>query len=493
MTRPRLTRLLLPALLLLGTAQAAVKPEWIKADFNGDGRQDVIATTNLFDIVFNPEGEAIFWYVKQNPGSSVLKTRNDGTRDFSGLQKQINLVGSGKAFDVALPDNTSKPTAEGVQVSQDNAKATMTARFQYTQGAATVTKTIVLHPRQFKVDTSVNVTGADRYTVNFSGLGRNSDPVVRGANRGGQLTQGAATIENAQYAALLDKPSQTAHAIIVRPQEGTAAIAMQGGAQSRLQLRLQGPARFEVYGGKNELIHLYQEGYTTLPDLFRPNIFGQISLLIVKFMEWLYSVLHNWGLVILVLTVVLRAAIWPLMQTQGKTTARMQLLQPKLKEVQEKYKDDPQKMQAETMRMYREYNVNPAGCLSSFIPFPILIALWSTIRNFEFDSGLGWLPDLSIPDPLYILAALYVAVNLLQLYVSTRKSPEMFRQQSFIYLIFAYFALTFPAGVTLYWIISTVIGTIQQVFINRHVAATMDAGLQRVERAPRKTVDVQKK
>ena len=180
---------------------------------------------------------------------------------------------------------------------------------------------------------------------------------------------------------------------------------------------------------------------------------------------------------IFVFTILLRLAIWPLMQTQGRTTAKMQMVQPMLKEAQTKYKDDPQKLQQETMRLYKDNNVNPAGCLSMFIPLPILAVLFSTFRNFEFDQGLWWLPDLSLPDPLYILAVVYVAANLLQLYISTRKSPQMFKQQSFIYIIYLYFALTFPAGVTLYWIISTLIGAGQQYLINKQVEAQMLGGL----------------
>ena len=280
-----------------------------------------------------------------------------------------------------------------------------------------------------------------------------------------------------------------------------------GGAQSLISASVPASSNLEVYGGKNELIHLYQSGYTTLPGLFQPNFFGQISLYIVKLMEALYKVIGNWGLVLVVLTVLLRAIMWPLMQVQGRTTARMQVMQPKIKEIQEKYKDrkdaDAQRaMQLEMAQLYRDYNFNPAGCFSTFIPFPVLIALWSTIRNFEFDSGFLWLPDLAIPDPFYLLALVYLVVNIGQLYVMTRKTPEMFRQQVFIYLIFLYFALTFPAGVTIYIILSTLIGIGQQILINKQVEKETATIGQKVEKAPTrpatkskasKTIDAPKK
>lgn len=499
-----LPKLVLPLLFVLGSASAGyVKPEWIRADFNGDGRQDVIATSNLADVVFNPEGEIIFWHVKINPGQVLIQNQN-GVYNFNSLKddRNINLLRKGgQGLRVILASNTAKPSAETIQTSQDVAASTLTAKFNYVQGDFQVSKTVVVHPRQFKIDVYVNVTGAPgallrtgtpNYQLSFDGLGKNQNPEIKAVSRGGQFSTTPGNVQNLQYVALQDRVSgfynntQASSALIVRPDQATTATAnITGGAKANLLLNLSGPAKFQVYGGKNELIHLYQEGFTDLPQVFTPNWLGDISLALVKLMEWLYSFLRSWGLVILAITVLIRLAMWPIMQSQGKMTAKMQMIQPLVKELQDKHKDDPQKLQAETMRVYREYNVNPAGCLTTFLTLPILSLMWSTMRNFEFDSGLWWLPDLSIPDPFYVLAVLYVLVNLGQMYVTTRKTPQMFKQQAPITLIFAYFAITFPAGVTLYWIISTLIGIGQQLLINRQVEATMSAGLQKVVRPAR--------
>jgi len=488
---------------------------WIQADIDGNGTKDLIAQTNLADVVFNPEGEIVGWFVKVNPGSQLIKTNNDGTYNLDQLKGglSINLVGgrngtdnkplliSGrKALEVGLAGNAAKPVAQAPKTDTDLKQNRLSATFVYTQGGATVTKTVVLHPRQFSIQADVNVTGAGAgaYTLNFPGLGTTANPEVKALPAGAATpTTTAGTVPNASYAALqtsiagLLHNSQTAAALLIRPQQGGQGgtpvqgplnVTTAGGTDARLTVNAAGPLALDIYGGKNELVHLYQGGYTELPGVFSPNVFGYISLYIAKFMVWLYSFFGNWGLTILVLTVTLRLLIWPLMQSQGRTTAKMQMVQPLMKEVQEKYKDDPAKVQAETMRLYREYDVNPVGCLSMFIPLPILFVLYGTIRNFEFDQGLWWLPDLSIPDPFWILGILYVCANLLQLYVSTRKAPQMFKQQAVMYLFFAYFALTFPAGVTLYWIIGTLIGTGQQYLINKQVEAHMSGGLQKVEK-----------
>lgn len=509
----------------LPTFGKAITPEWIKADFDGQPGDEYIATSNLQDVVFNARGEVIGWYAKGYAGTPYIKKRADGTYDFSALTNQkgiVNMVAGRKALavedkaaglDPAQPAETSTPTGLTTDLKANRQDAV----FRYTQGGATVTKTVTLHPRNFKVDLKTEVTGgSERVNILFPGLGKADNPRVQAYTQGGAqpaAVQGSGTlsVDNIQYAALQEVggsafgPGQAAHALMILPQGGTQVnTTLTGGSQGLITASVPASSNLEVYGGKNELIHLYQSGYTDLPGLFKPNFFGQISLLIVKLMEQLYKLIGNWGLVLVVLTILLRAIMWPLMQAQGRTTARMQVMQPKIKEIQEKYRDrkdmDSQRaMQAEMAQLYKDYNFNPAGCFSTFIPFPVLIALWSTIRNFEFDSGFLWLPDLAIPDPFYLLALVYLIVNIGQLYVMTRKTPEMFRQQAFIYLIFLYFALTFPAGVTIYIILSTLIGIGQQILINKQVEKETATIGQKVEKAPArpakasKTIDAPKK
>lgn len=508
----------LGALLLTGcgttgplpTFGKAITPEWIKADFDGVSGDEYIATSNLQDVVFNARGEVIGWYVKSYAGTPYIKKTKDGTLDFSALKDQkgiVNMVAGRKAFavqggglDPAQPAETSEPQG----LSTDMKANRQDAVFKYTQNGVTVTKTVTMHPRNFKIDLKTEVTGGpDKVNILFPGLGKAGNPSVQAVAVGGQpvvVQAGVApqTVQNIQYAALQEKPSQVAHALIVRPQAGTSVSAtLTGGAQGLISAEVPASSNLEVYGGKNELIHLYQSGYMTLPGLFNPNTFGDISLWVVKLMETLYKYIGNWGLVLVVLTILLRAIMWPLMQAQGRTSARMQVMQPRIKEIQEKYKgksdpDSQRAMQMEMSQLYRDHNFNPAGCFSSFLPMPVLIALWSTVRNFEFDSGFLWLPDLAVPDPFYILAVIYLIVNVGQLYVMTRKNPDMFRQQAFIYLMFLYFALTFPAGVTIYIILSTLIGIVQQVIINKQVereTASLTSGqtVQKVSTPPNKS------
>lgn len=413
--------------------------------------------------------EVVFRYIQN--GLEVTKTFNLNSNSF-GLQLKTSIKPSEniKNIEETTEESTEETTTENASDDVGNADSNENTEPEDTTAEST------------HEVTTVQSTVPKTIQMSFSGLGKPQSPSVRAVTHdndepAGVSGSGKTIVENIRYAAMQEPPSQIAHALIVRPsKEHNVTANLLGGSNSRIVLSLPSDSTLDIYGGKNELIHLYQTGYSKLPELFQPNFFGQISLFIVKIMEMLYSSLGNWGLVIIVLTLLLRVAMWPMMQAQAKTSARMQVMQPELKALQEKYKDrkdvdSQRKMQTEMQELYKKHDVNPAGCLSAFLPMPILIALWSTVRNFEFDSGFLWMPDLAIPDPFFILAVLYLIVNLAQLYLATRKTPELFKQQLFMYAFFVYFALTFPAGVSLYLVLSTFVGVIQQWFVNKQVEA----------------------
>ena len=157
----------------------------------------------------------------------------------------------------------------------------------------------------------------------------------------------------------------------------------------------------------------------------------------------------------------------------------MQQLQPKLQALQKKHKDNREKLTEETMKLYKEAGVNPAGgCLPILVQMPIFIVLWRVFINFEFNEGFLWLPDLGLSDPYYILPLLYVAVMAVQAYLSAQGNMQSLRQQLLMSGIFVFFIFNFPAGVTLYLITSMAVQGLQQFLIKRTIsppAATVQA------------------
>jgi YidC/Oxa1 family membrane protein insertase len=134
-----------------------------------------------------------------------------------------------------------------------------------------------------------------------------------------------------------------------------------------------------------------------------------MSLWVLIAFEFIHTYVNNWALSIIVLTLLFRALVWPLITTQTRSMFGMQKLQPELQKLQKKYKDDREKLTQETMKLYKEAGVNPAGgCLPILLQMPLFIILWRVFVNFEFNEGFLWIPDLGLPDPFYVLPALYV-------------------------------------------------------------------------------------
>ncbi|MBX3144329.1 MAG: membrane protein insertase YidC [Trueperaceae bacterium] len=241
-------------------------------------------------------------------------------------------------------------------------------------------------------------------------------------------------------------------------------IAMQtalGAGSTSLGIRL--------YAGNNELVRYSQEGFLDLPGLFRPNILGRLSLAIVQVLEFIHQYVPSWGLSIIVLTLLFRALVWPLITTQTKSMFGMQALQPKIQEIQRKYKDDREKLTQETMKLYREAGVNPAGgCLPILVQMPLFIILWRVFVNFEFAEGFLWLPDLGQADPIFILPILYIGVMVAMSWFSARNNPTMLRQSMIMNLVFGFIIFAFPAGVLLYYVVSMAVQVFQYWLISRN-------------------------
>lgn len=487
---------LLPILMFAGSALANINPHWIRnVDVNGDKSPDVIATTNLFDIAFNDKGEVVGWFVKTVKGTAYIR-ENNGVVNANGLNRAPNLLQVrnqtgkdklyGKAFVVPLEGEYKaekavllpEPTTQDNKVSAE----TLTATFKYQQGDATVTKNYTIHARKYTIDVKTNVEGVDNYQLTFEGLQNLAQPNIKGIGKNDVNLLAAGPVKNVRYISMQGGKASTQPALVVQPSDATTADATLNPTKISLD-NLKGESSMRVYGGFNEAIRLHIENYLPLPGLFDPSfVLGNLGIWTSNFLTWMYNLVGDWGLAIILLTIIIRLAMWPLMQAQYKSMAEMQAIQPLVTEINKKYADDAQKRGQATMQLYQEHGVNPfGGCLPMFLPMPILIVLWQVFSKFEFTTGFLWLPDLSLPDPYYIIVVLYIGAMFLQTWVSTRKNPEMFRQQLFMFAIFIFLALQFPSGVTLYYTLFTLLGLAQQILINKQVERHME--LKKVSKA----------
>lgn len=190
-------------------------------------------------------------------------------------------------------------------------------------------------------------------------------------------------------------------------------------------------------------------------------------------LDWFARILWNeYGLSVLVVTIIIRFLILPLTLKQYKSSKQMQDIQPELAKLKQKFKDDPKKQQEETMKLFQQHNVNPmAGCLPVFVQMPILIALYNAImRNPEiFHDNFLWL-QLGEKDPYYILPTIAAITTFLQTKVTasaTPANPQMKTMMMIFPIMIFVMSLQFASALPLYWVYSNIFTIIQSYFIYR--------------------------
>ncbi|CAH9057517.1 Membrane protein insertase YidC [Pseudoalteromonas haloplanktis] len=198
-----------------------------------------------------------------------------------------------------------------------------------------------------------------------------------------------------------------------------------------------------------------------------------ISQPLFVLLKWLHSILGNWGVAIIAITIIVKSLMYPLTKAQYTSMAKMRALQPKMKALKEKYGDDRQKFGQATMEMYRKEKVNPmGGCFPILLQMPIFLALFyvflesTELRHAEF---VLWLTDLSAKDPYYVLPILFgLSMFVTQkLQPMTVTDPMQQKMMTFMPVIFSVFFLWFPSGLVLYWLVSNLISIVQMLIIYR--------------------------
>jgi YidC/Oxa1 family membrane protein insertase len=194
-------------------------------------------------------------------------------------------------------------------------------------------------------------------------------------------------------------------------------------------------------------------------------------------LDQLYKILGNWGWSIVALVVLLKIAFYWLNASAYRSMGKMKALAPRITDMRERYKDKPQLMQQEMMRIYREEKVNPlGGCLPIVAQMPFFIALyWVLLSSVEMRNApwIGWIADLSAPDPWFILPLLMTASSLFQVWLNPAPADPMQAKMMWMMpLIFGVMFFFFPAGLVLYWLTNNILSIAQQWWINRQLGVT---------------------
>jgi YidC/Oxa1 family membrane protein insertase len=222
---------------------------------------------------------------------------------------------------------------------------------------------------------------------------------------------------------------------------------------------------------------------STAPELGRVADYGHLWFL-ARPLFWLLDKVHsltgNWGVAIILVTLLLKLAFYPLSEASGRSMAKMKTLQPRIKNLQETYKDDREKLGKAMMELYQREKINPvAGCLPIIIQIPVFLAFyWVLLESVEMRQApfAFWIHDLSARDPWFILPAL-MAVAMFVQYKLNPAPPDPVQAKVFMImpLVMSVTFAFFPAGLVLYWVTNTVLGIAQQWNINRRIGAAMAA------------------
>jgi YidC/Oxa1 family membrane protein insertase len=245
--------------------------------------------------------------------------------------------------------------------------------------------------------------------------------------------------------------------------------------------------QYKVFVGPKQISELKKAG-SNLERIVDFGWFDMMAKPTLHLLNFLYGYLGNYGLAIILVTVIIKLIFWPISQKGMKSMKNMQKLQPKMAKLREKYKDDRERLSQEMMSLYKTYKINPlGGCLPMVLQIPVFFALYKVLLQtieLRHSPFFLWITDLSAPDRLYIgfdlpylgglpvLTLLMGASMFLQQKMSpTAMDPAQAKVMMFMPVIFTFMFLNFASGLVLYWFINNLLSVLQQYMINKQTAA----------------------
>lgn len=384
-------------------------------------------------------------------------------------------------------------------------------------GGLSITRTLLFHADSYVIEQTYQVTNTATTSIQIApALSMDNMPFAHGSSSSRYLFSGpAAYIDGQLYEiktkkladgpqVLQGKVSWTGYednyfinAIIPLSQDsdkvtisGTDDMVRSVVSGGLVTLEPEGATtyKYQMYFGPKKLRILKTVNY----DLGKAINFGWFDAL-AKPMLWMlnffYGYIGNYGVAIILVTIIIKLAFWPITQKGMKSMKNMQKLQPKIAKLKEKFKDDPTKMNQEMMAMYKTYKVNPiGGCLPMLIQIPFFFALYKVLMSaieLRHAPFMLWINDLSAPDRLMIggfdipyihgipvlTLLMGASMYLQQKMTPTTADPTQAKIMQFLPVIFTFMFINFASGLVLYWFVNNLLSILQQQLINRQVKA----------------------
>ncbi len=232
--------------------------------------------------------------------------------------------------------------------------------------------------------------------------------------------------------------------------------------------------KFRLYNGPKLLANLKKFGKDA-EKVIDYGWFGIIARPLMQFLNWSNRYTHNYGIDIILLTILIKIIFWPLTHKSYKSMADMQKIQPLMQKLREKYKDDKERLNQEMMRLYKQHKVNPlGGCLPMLLQIPVFFALYKALLDsveLRHAPFFWWIQDLSAKDPYYITPIIMGLTMLIQQKMTpSTGDPKMAKMMLIMPIVFTFMFLNFPSGLVIYWLVNNVLSIGQQFYTNRKLA-----------------------
>lgn len=442
---------------------------------------DVLVETDLFKAVFSTEGAIVKHW--------ELKTYKDKNNMPVVLLKEPGIIPPlGIVFEGANGNVPQKfiytVNTKNLSLSKQGA-AQGELIFSYDNQGMSIRKRLVFHNNDYKVDISVETANTPSYMLpvgtNFGVYDREQSehkgPVIL---IGGTREEFDDSLKSPKpFPGKIDWIAQEdkyfAAAIIpVTPVEGANVWKEKDAAE--IALKLKSPKNdFIFYAGPKEYDRLKNLN-SGLEHIIDFGWFAFVAMPLFWVLKFFYSYMGNYGWAIIILTIVTRIPFIPIMHKSQKSMKKLQTIQPMMAELKEKYKKDPQKMQQETMALYKKHKVNPiGGCLPMLLQIPVFIALYNVLlRAIELRGApfILWITDLSVKDPYYVLPIVMGLTMVIQQKMTpSGMDPTQAKIMMLMPIVFTFMFLSFASGLVLYWLVNNVLGIAQQFYSNKKAAA----------------------
>jgi len=243
-----------------------------------------------------------------------------------------------------------------------------------------------------------------------------------------------------------------------------------------------GEFAYKLFIGPKDVTYL-RKAEPSLAESIDYGWLAVISVPILELMKFFYRVLPNYGIAILLLTLCVRLLMFPLQQKSMKSMKKMQELQPHIKQLQEKYKGNKEKLNMEMVQFMKTHKMNPmSGCLPMLVQLPVFIALYKVLANaveLYRSPFVFWIHDLSVKDPFYIFPVLMGLMMFVQQKITPNPTMDQTQAKMMLYMLpilFTVMMVGLPSGLTLYIMFSTFLGIAQQYLMNRQTSTSTSVG-----------------